>query len=843
MANNFLLGVLLTVVFSVSMSSSEFTSYRDFENESQIFSYDDNQEQTRLRGCRLKVNKRNANKMKLMYDDFKPDFGRIKLIFNNSNVTSTDDVIQPFNWIWTFYDLNGLFSYTKWPYDFSILSFGLLDAKTVPLSRHYLQLDVVEDTNCSLTIGEKGFNNAIAYALKDFTQYYLLEKDKRVSFSYWCYLKTVPGVKKADEQASLYFNYPTEFYDYQCFHTYRNPYVNRTELWIGWKRGVTHKMFEIDFVPFIMSILAFAFFPILLLSFVDRLVSERPKKFLFYNMSTKEDNYESFGGHATDADGGDDVVYLNGNPPLSMLSILGGLCGLIEKYPFAVSRFYRFLIIILFPFIIYLRLIVYRYDKITYKTTMELLQHHSPMGYLSILAGFEESRKLFVPALGGPVVVLGAYHVLGLLFVFLPRDLMEIIDIGCRRKGSHAGISPLAYGAENLEVLSYVKICDQHGYAKAKRICTAGVYMLFSPMFWLAYMNLQYRRCFFLFELLPKHKFIAIVLCIVQLPFMVLIAAMEICLTLVLYGVPIVNFMYILVRGFLSSLLYQLVFSERRRIKAVEFIMKTYLAKFVLAIFLSCCFVYFIFAFCTIFMDIFMFLSKILVFCFISVIVYPSSSFGYLFFGIVFVYYVFKMFQKFGDGYFELLTDAIEVSSTLDNDPYRSHVIDGTVVIEHTHGCRIDKLQVHDTLVNLSQDQRQTLKNVCKNEHKKVIHKNNVAGIPKSLFNRLVKLYRPVHIEMANIFFKLVLIGALIFMTMRVVVVKPVATEGISEIMHVIFIMAIGALPKIIEVAIDNVYHAVKKDIQLRAMKLVIIEFWREHLDCNYFYGEEGHPT
>ena len=57
-------------------------------------------------------------------------------------------------------------------------------------------------------------------------------------------------------------------------------------------------------------------------------------------------------------------------------------------------------------------------------------------------------------------------------------------------------------------------------------------------------------------------------------------------------------------------------------------------------------------------------------------------------------------------------------------------------------------------------------------------------------------------------------------------------TSEISDVMHVIFIVTIGALPRALEVALTTSNASVKREIELRRLEQRIMHFWeREEIE------------
>ena len=62
-------------------------------------------------------------------------------------------------------------------------------------------------------------------------------------------------------------------------------------------------------------------------------------------------------------------------------------------------------------------------------------------------------------------------------------------------------------------------------------------------------------------------------------------------------------------------------------------------------------------------------------------------------------------------------------------------------------------------------------------------------------------------------------------------------TSEISDVMHVIFIVTIGALPRVLEVALTTSNESVKREIELRRLEQTIMRYWeREEIKSSTIF-------
>lgn len=760
--------------------------------------------------CEVSVNDTSAKYLQKTFRATKPNFARLELHLNGQPVQFTDDVVLPFRWIWTFYDIHNFATYLKWPTDFSILSFGLLDARTLP-DGHFIELDIPDSPKCRLTIGEYNSTIRIAEALGNLTQNYLLAsmKGTPIDYSYWCYLAEVPNRKNTvSHKIRRYTSYPMEMIAYKCCHT-ASDIQNESRLLVQCNPGHIEQSIENSMLPFFMSLAAFVHFPIFLLQASNLLMSTNVKhrrtyRCVYGNTDEDEETY----------------VYLDGNPPICLTTLLAGFCGLVDRLPIAVSRFRRTLFIVLTPCLIYVRISVYSTHM--YDMVMAILNHDCSLGFLSMIGGYEKSRRVFLTAVGGPFILLSVYYFAGIFFVIIPENLDDIFDIGSNRK--FRKISPLLLNVQYIEKYSLCKIANKTGYAKAAALCSAGVFLVLNPKFWYFVIKSQIRRFNVLYTIFCTHlrTVVGSVAFFLSIPFLVVVNICEIGLCAAFYGLPVITFIDIYVRGYTLCLM---------RLFTTHSVM-TRLGKcsrLMIALFVGACFVYFVFSLSTIFTDTFVYIAKTLFFLFLSVIVYPSTSFGYLFFGVVLIFYLIKSVTGFGEVYLELLADAVDISCQLDEDPCRVQFVDDVLLVDDARTRSITKVQIENLMISLSSEQCNSMRQRNHENKRRVIYKDHIIGIPRDLFEQLIREYRPVHKQVALTCLRVLLIILLIVVTFTIISKKPLGSnEDISEVMHVVFLMAIGALPKILEVALENMNHSVRKEIQSRKIKADIVKYWRD---------------
>ena len=736
--------------------------------------------------CNLTVHKKSAQYFKYELETWSPNFANLELKFlGNTTINRTEDIILPMQWFWTYYSPDGYFPYLKWPVDFSILSLGLLSARSLPVPI-YIDLEV-HTPNCSLVMGQEPTTIAIASALKKMTEDYLMPINPRsYSYSYYCFLAERPGERDTlDYFLGVYLGFPSDFEGYNCCRTDIEKTKKSNNLRINCLVNQVKKMYQCTVIPFIISLVVFAYFPIFLTSVSSDLV--------------KLDN--NLADNMADNTLDEEWVYLSGRSPLTFTAMLCGLCGLSKKHPVVVSRIRRFLFMLLSPCVIYIQLLVYRDNDLV----NAFIRHGNPMAYLSMLGGFEKSRTLFLPMFGGPYILLVMFYVGSFVFIFLPKSLNSILENGISKAYNPYinELNLLSLSDDKVEQLSSIPVCKHHGYARLANRCKAGFFMVLNTKFWRYVFDVQIERFMIIRRYIQvrsgrKRVLITFTLIPFLLSIYVIGSFLESIFCICLYGIPLLSFIKFVVTSYMKSIMA--IFHCGNEADVSDLRTSGYCRfhkpiRITLTVFIGLVFVYFCFSFCTIFCTSLSFLSQILVFSLLAVIVYPAYSFGYLFFGLAFFYYFCKLLQGFGEVYFELLLDAVEISDRLDSNSATQETDD----------------------------------NIAVTQTKKLRYRNYKMGIPRDLFVLLVRKYRPVHIHVIKSLMRLVLILSLIIVTITVVLGGSYQQKAaISEVIHVIFIVAIGALPRILELAVSTLNESVKKDIEIRKMTEFIEQYWRD---------------
>ena len=772
--------------------------------------------------CDVKITDQSAHYIKHTLHSWSPNFARLILAFpDNHTCIKKRDIIMPHHWFWTYYSPDGYFPYLKWPIDFSRLSFGLLDVKTYP--KNITVFFQVNSPNCTIFMGDSKTTQAICEAFRQLTDQYLVKINSRFySYSYWCFLAERPNERNSwDYFFGVYFGFVSDFVGYNCCRTGYNDSATKEPGTLGLKYlEQIRKMRQCTIIPNIISLIIFAYFPLCLTKFgkSDVRVDER------YQGITPDD----------------DFVFLSGHSSFIILTNICELMSCISRtHHVLLSRVRRFMFILLTPCIIYVQLAVYQNDEVV----KSFIRHGMPISYISMVGGFEESQNCFLPCFGGPFILLLSFFLGCLIFLLVPESLRGVLEneeepvcgLISPREYHRSVVIPFSIGDATLEDLSSIPLSKQSGYCKMGKRCQAGIYMVLNPQFWRFFVKCQIERYTFVRGLVPvnlRHRTAYTCLFILGSSLYIFACTIEIVLCAIYFGIPLFAFIKHIVKCYINSIMRKLFLVRQNDISEKPSILMKLLSLFIV-FFVAVPFIFFIISVCTVFSASISYIVLVTVFSFLAVIVYPSYSFGYIFFGIAFIYYFLKRIQAMKEIYIELLHDAIEISERLQEHVLGPYFMNETLVVKNVQNVPFDKLQVNGRTVELTEFQREVLHDndvqASNINVSKVKSKNGELGIPRDLFNRLLQEYRPIHIQVISAMVRLGLILTLIIITLSIVMRGSYQQKAaMSEVIHVIFMVAIGALPRVLEIALSTITDSMKKEIELRRMAVTIEHYWQE---------------
>lgn len=303
--------------------------------------------------CELHVAEKSIRYFRSRLEIDKPNFIRFKLVFGSQYINSTSETFYPMNWVWTYNSSRGIYPYLHWNVDYAVLSFELLDVKTLDRDP-FIYLNA---TNCGyLTLGTRETTELIAQQLTVLVAN-LGESNKITEYqeSYWCFMAETPGFRNTiGYYMGLYLEYPKSIINYNCCYTFYNYSETRYEHLCLDKQ--IDKWVQCTIGPYILGIILFLYFPIILFKVAAWDTTENTstcKKTIENNEQTPlisnsapvpEEMHYSLMKE-------DKWLYLDGTFPKSFMGLLATL--LPNRYPVALSLFKRLLFVLLGPSVVF----------------------------------------------------------------------------------------------------------------------------------------------------------------------------------------------------------------------------------------------------------------------------------------------------------------------------------------------------------------------------------------------------------------------------------------------------------------------------------------------------------
>ncbi|KAH3771980.1 hypothetical protein DPMN_173311 [Dreissena polymorpha] len=156
---------------------------------------------------------------------------------------------------------------------------------------------------------------------------------------------------------------------------------------------------------------------------------------------------------------------------------------------------------------------------------------------------------------------------------------------------------------------------------------------------------------------------------------------------------------------------------------------------------------------------------------------------------------------------------------------------DGTLEISNVRGAGVRSIRVNNVVIDVPHN---TLERELKTEQtpKKTRQRANVQGIPRDIFEYLVTEHRPIHIQFIRLVFYFALIITLVALTMLIISkFKMVTPSESSDVMHVIFIVTVGALPRVLELALLDGNEMFKRQLEETKIEQSTLRYWGNRLE------------
>ena len=577
-----------------------------------------------MKECKLQLNDKSISKFRQIVYNNDLSFAYLHLEMEQPlHLKESKYVVGVSHWVWTFYGRHGGLEFLRWPIEFQIWSLGLLNSFVGGPFDMFINK---AGGNCSyLNVGEDSTDLAISRALVNLTYALHEPTDGQYDSSFWCYRKRTYLYPEYLYLICQHIVCPFVAIKYSCCSFVYNIEKQHREVKCG-------KEFLYDQVwwlaPVFVAILLFSFFPLIIFRIAAAIWKD-----------AKESSSNSFTK---------DYMFLDRTNQITLLKTLCSPFSFVaRKSPVCFSRVVRFSIPFFSFSVIGLQIIL---DHMVFpKYVEECVRKGVPMGFRSMASGFRRSAVNFLPYLGGPYVACSAYLLITCFLVSVPKSLFQTLSsslgINFDTPRNSALLSPFRLTVPVLERYGSVSIRKRHGYKRIYAVYVAQMNLLINIKFWKIVYDLHLDRW---------KNFRTSIGRACLLPLYLILCFLEIILCILVYGFPIISFGINIFRAYRNLLLRNV---HNR-------VWKPFVVFF--SVTLVFCVVFFLFMFCTIFLDTCLFIARVCIFTYTGIILYPRVAYGYLIFLATAVYYLWDSIENFSRYYFQLLRTTVSVCESVE---------------------------------------------------------------------------------------------------------------------------------------------------------------------------------
>lgn len=569
------------------------------------------------------------------------NFAFTKLKFLPSvNVTIKKSVIEGLTWTWTYFGNNGGLFLLKRPPEAILWSLGLLQ-KTVGGIRESIELELITN-NCTteIEIGNLTSTYRIGNALKDILSSLYENVNPDYAASYWCYWER----RYIDDRIyilCLHVVCPIPLLQYRCCVNYFQPSKMRRELDCGGKKN-TFTYERLWYIPFVSGCIFFLNMPLFVFWFAWRISSESatliPAPELMQISDTSEDGLHIQRNL---------IIFVTEKNCVTILNTMFDPClKWLNRHPVFLSRLKRITFVILTLSFVAAQIVL---DSIwtLNEYISACLEAGVPMGFRSLREGYNVSRKNFLPFLGGPITALSAYVLVSISVTVFPVDLPSILEHGLsERTEDEIPCSPLLLSNKVVQRLSSVKLSTCISYRRLVDFFQINIFCILNYKFWLLTFKIQKSRFLRL-----RYVFLRVFF---FLPY-IGVCITETLLSVILYGFPLFIYIKLVFKAYMVC-----VFIEVG--KRVKNMVLRFLLRFLSLSLIFCALVFHSFMLCTLFLDAVILISRIFIYSYEGIVLYPKISYGYIIFAVTVLYYIVKIKNEYSRFYQNILRQLIKIS-------------------------------------------------------------------------------------------------------------------------------------------------------------------------------------
>lgn len=577
---------------------------------------------------------------------FKYRFVRFHLQFLNlssdSEIHYTRCVIQPMEWIWTFRGVGGNYGgrqYLDWPPDYDTMSMGMLSTYTSPP----LRMNLTVQGKCDIVIGAKNTTMRLAMAFANFTGDLAKTKDE-YNYSYWCYKERIFVQNNFLFQLCLHVICPIETIGYRCCkHTYDvsiHDFITSCPGYFYVFGGVWWVC------PFVIGSVLYLYLGLILLSFLSVIYQHLPPITRECTEITENKSSKSQSSK---------IKWIHNNTVTVFSMFVMPIRKCCEIHPNTTSRLLRCLVAVLSITIIFINVSVNARQNREY--IIQSVKQGAPMNFLSMIAGYNLSKENFLIFLGGPYIALAVYLVCFIALICLPKNLADFLTIGLPEKTNNP-MSVLTVDLKLREFFGSRRILSNRndGYRKIQKTLVANIFCLLNPHFWKFAFSVQINR----FKIIairitgnrPVRDFIIVL--VILLPYLAF-CFIEIAFTVLCCGFPTIFVIGLIYRSYCRNIYDWLSRKGIVGLVAMVIIMPGCLVVLT----------YTVYMFSIIFLDSFIFLSRVVIFTYTGLFANPSYTEGYLVFSITVAMYIYDSIHSINETYEQVFNQTKKVCKRL----------------------------------------------------------------------------------------------------------------------------------------------------------------------------------
>ena len=610
-------------------------------------------------------------------------------------------------WIWTYRGDKGGFEFLTWPMDFGIWSLGILYSFVDgPFA---IDIYNVSGDCTGLKVGD-ALTDLDSRALVELTtsliKTYGDDAEDRYGTSYFCHKSKIWIEEKFVYDLCRNMICPLEALEHIC-----HSYAHRTKLLTNHERSFTYN--ELWWIgPMVLGILLVSACPLAILNAIIRWND-------YFNkyMETFDDQHET-------------LIYLDGSNHITIPKVL--MCPLLKQNIWSFRIVRCVLPFIGLSFVGVQILLDYQY---LHDLVLEAVAKDIHMGFRSMLAGYTDSYQNFLPVFGGPFIACCLYIVIFCILLVTPNQVEKALETGLNRDRDFQDACPLCLNTIILERFGAVMLRNKEGYTKVYYELLANLNMCLNIDFWKFCISLQRDRW------RNAQMSVSPSLSRLVFPFFIFVCVLEILICVLVYGNPILSFCIIIFRA------YRIGFRQRITGRIYKPLI------LVIEVILFLCIAFFLFMFCTIFLDACHFVARVCIFTFTGVVVYPTRAYGYLIFIFTVVFYLVECFNNFAAHYNKLFRLVIEACQSVQKE-YRTE---------------------------------------------KLVHINfQCRGISRKLYIDVINAYSPIRTRILISFLWFALTMYILGMSVRLIIQRD-ELHDLHTIMHVFTLMFVCSFPKLIK--------------------------------------------